>query len=462
MSVRKSLYLLSHDLRLKDNLVLNTLVRQCDSIAFLYVFNPAWLEKCNYGHRLIGEHQLNFIIESLIDLECQLHQLGHKLYTSVADPIDCIPAIINSHGITDLATSTPIGFYEQQQWHALKKQLSHITVTSDWNNTLLTEQALTDNQLFEQVDSPESFSQFRRRIEANADVIPPCKSWLDSLPHPFQLKFDTSVLTVSQLRKLLEHNHRLKPRLAETTFVAGEHAGQSHLSQYFSSAAPSTYKQTRNELDGWTNSTKFSPYLANGNLSPRQIWNAVSQYERDVTKNDSTYWIKFELLWREYFHWLALQQQARSYDFSGLAKARPLTSFYPERFNKWCQGNTPYPIVNACMNQLNATGFMSNRGRQIVASCLVNELQVDWRYGAAYFQQMLVDHDVASNWGNWQYIAGVGVDPRGGRQFNLAKQTDIYDAKKVFITKWQGAATQPTLDSVDAVDWPAASPVEQQ
>ena len=114
------------------------------------------------------------------------------------------------------------------------------------------------------------------------------------------------------------------------------------------------------------------------------------------------------------------------------------------------------------MNQLNATGFMSNRGRQIVASCLVNELQIDWRYGAAYFQQMLVDHDVASNWGNWQYIAGVGVDPRGGRQFNLAKQTDIYDAKKIFITKWQGAATQPTLDSVDAVDWPAASPVEQQ
>ena len=107
------------------------------------------------------------------------------------------------------------------------------------------------------------------------------------------------------------------------------------------------------------------------------------------------------------------------------------------------------------MKELAETGFMSNRGRQIVASCLVHELAIDWRFGAAYFQQQLIDYDVASNWGNWQYIAGVGKDPRGGRQFNIDKQTALHDAKGEFIGKWQGRdqAALP-LDSVDYVDWP--------
>ena len=106
------------------------------------------------------------------------------------------------------------------------------------------------------------------------------------------------------------------------------------------------------------------------------------------------------------------------------------------------------------MKQLNQTGYMSNRGRQIVASCLVNELQLDWRFGAAYFEQQLVDYDVASNWGNWQYIAGVGADPRGGRHFNLEKQTATYDPEHHFIRQWHGEANQYPLDSVDAADWP--------
>ena len=88
------------------------------------------------------------------------------------------------------------------------------------------------------------------------------------------------------------------------------------------------------------------------------------------------------------------------------------------------------------MQQLNQTGFMSNRGRQLVASCFVHELGLDWRFGAAYFEMMLIDYDVASNYGNWQYLAGVGSDPRGHRKFNLSKQTEIYDPDKSFINNW--------------------------
>ena len=88
------------------------------------------------------------------------------------------------------------------------------------------------------------------------------------------------------------------------------------------------------------------------------------------------------------------------------------------------------------MKQLSATDYLSNRGRQIAASCLINELEGDWRYGAAWFENQLIDYDVAANWGNWQYLAGVGADPRGGRHFNLAKQTEIYDADGRYRSRW--------------------------
>ena len=112
------------------------------------------------------------------------------------------------------------------------------------------------------------------------------------------------------------------------------------------------------------------------------------------------------------------------------------------------------------MHQLNHTGYMSNRGRQLVASCLVHELGLDWRYGAAYFETQLIDYDVCSNWGNWQYLAGVGADPRGSRQFNLEKQTQMYDPNHEFIERWQGRDSRAQQDVVDMVDWPITTQQE--
>ena len=107
------------------------------------------------------------------------------------------------------------------------------------------------------------------------------------------------------------------------------------------------------------------------------------------------------------------------------------------------------------MNQLSKSGYMSNRGRQLCASCLVNELQVDWRYGAAYFETQLIDNDVSSNWGNWQYIAGVGAGSEGPlRHFNLEKQTQRYDPHFLFIDKWRGRESKLDIDVVDVADWP--------
>ena len=236
--------------------------------------------------------------------------------------------------------------------------------------------------------------------------------------------------------------------------IPGQFGGQMGPKQDPWFIEASSYKDTRNGLDGMDYSTKFSPWLANGSLSVRQLVHSLRNYERSVGANDSTYWIYFELLWREYYQFYAHRHGKRLFDLSGIKTSKPATSFYPERFQKWCHGNTPYPIVNACMKQLNSSGYMSNRGRQLVASCFVHELGLNWRYGAAYMEQQLIDHDVASNWGNWQYLAGVGADPRGHRRFDLIKQGQIYDPKGSFIKHWGGDQYDAALDSVDAADWP--------
>ena len=453
-----TLYWFSNDLRLLDNPALTAALQQSEKIAFVYIVDPSWFSARNYNHRLIGERRYAFILESLLDLDQQLASYGHLLYVLQGDPVKILPPLIERNNISLLAGAKQTGWFESKLWQQLIKRLPESVLQTHWANYLFPTQPWLEDEDAEKStisQSLKSFSVFRRFIEKN--MIKPSSSAADCLAAktaPLLLQGQVSLLSQLYSELQLATNKHNSDTDNHIIFTAGERAGLAHLADYFSSMAPSSYKKTRNALDGWQQSTKFSPYLANGNLSPSQIWAAVDRYESDYVANEDTYWIKFELLWREYFQWLALGQGDSLYRFQGMASKLPLTSFFPERFQKWCQGNTPYPIVNACMKQLNATGYMSNRGRQLAASCLVNELALDWRYGAAYFQQQLIDHDVASNWGNWQYLAGVGADPRGGRHFNLSKQAQTWDPDGVFVRKWQGQASAQPLDSLDAVGWP--------
>ncbi len=105
-------------------------------------------------------------------------------------------------------------------------------------------------------------------------------------------------------------------------------------------------------------------------------------------------------------------------------------------FKLWVEGRTGVPFIDANMRELSATGFMSNRGRQNVASFLVKDLQVNWTWGAMYFESLLIDYDVCSNWGNWNYVAGVGNDPRENRYFNILSQAKKYDYQGEYVRHW--------------------------
>jgi deoxyribodipyrimidine photo-lyase len=191
-------------------------------------------------------------------------------------------------------------------------------------------------------------------------------------------------------------------------------------------------------LDG---STKFSPYLALGCLSPRYIYHEIKRYERvNGGQTDGSYWLVFELMWRDFFKLVAVKFGSRLFHRHGIHPYPPADRLQwrqdPVAFEKWTQGRTGIPWVDAAMRELLQTGFMSNRLRQNVASFLCHSLRLDWRLGAAWFESQLIDHDVHSNYGNWLYIAGLGNDPRENRKFNMIKQARDYDPQGRYVKLW--------------------------
>lgn len=424
------------DLRVVDNAALVQASQEVDRLICVYCLPP--VPRGKKSPNSLSGHRLQFLQESLTALDSSLSRLGQQLDVIYAPALETIAQLITRHDIGAIYGTSTADYYVNKVWKLLKKRYSMISFNQVGTSSLIGPAQLP----FPLDELPDSFSKFRRKVEP-IDISSPLVE-PESLPRP---PANTAASQWQQLFPAFKQN-------PSPLFSGGESNGIEHLQGYFARELASSYKTTRNGLDGMDYSTKFSPWLANGNLSARTVMKALKDYEHTAGRNDSTYWIYFELLWRDYFHYYALKYGSRLFSFSGIRQCKPSTSFYAERFQKWCQGNTPYPIVNACMNQLNSTGYLSNRGRQMAASCFVHELNLDWRYGAAYLEQQLIDYDVASNWGNWQYLAGVGSDPRGHRQFDLAKQTQLYDPDNIFIHKWAGDDCSAVLDSVDAADWP--------
>jgi deoxyribodipyrimidine photo-lyase len=204
---------------------------------------------------------------------------------------------------------------------------------------------------------------------------------------------------------------------------------------FFETENLSIYKKTRNGLIGESYSSKLSAWLANGSVSARTIYWEVKKYEREICKNEDTYWLIFELIWRDYFKYISLKHGDKIFKLDGILGHQYEWKTSDKAFREWINGNTREPFVNANMIELQRTGFMSNRGRQNVASYWAKEWQQDWRIAAKYFESMLIDYDVHSNYGNWMYNAGVGNDPRD-RKFNIKRQAEMYDPKGKYQALW--------------------------
>ncbi len=257
---------------------------------------------------------------------------------------------------------------------------------------------------------PRTYTPFRQRVEAAG------------------VRFTAPIAAPDRLPPLPDGVVCPTIEAPDVTLIAtgGASSALLHWQQYRDRRLPDTYKQTRNELLGWDSSSKLSPWLAWGCISPRRVAHDLALYEDNYGANEGTYWLWFELLWRDFFSLRASDAgvdadavDTRDARWHTLATARLGNSF-----------------VDAGVRELNATGFLGNRMRQIVASYCIHELGWPWSVGEAYFAHQLIDYDPASNVGNWRYIAGQGADPRGGRRFNVDKQQEMYDANSAYTRFW--------------------------
>ena len=411
--------LFQHNLRLHDNPALVAAAKHKRLIC-LYCYDD-WQFDTQFGLSHCGPHRAGFIWQSLQDLRAKLHELGQHLYI-VKGELNAIMAQIEQQ-IPEL------NIYMQahaslQQHQQLSQLTQRFTCHLMPGSTLLD----TDQLPFDLYSLPSVFTRFRNKVE---------KSWpkLSPLASPLALPFAPKLHLPSLNSSPTSQVDKRDPRRA-LDFVGGESAALSRLDHYiWQTKALQTYKETRNQLLGSNYSSKFSAWLATGCLSAKHIYQQVKLFEAKHGANESTYWLIFELLWRDYFAFSAQKDLASE---SVLATEQPknkLGSVQQRAFESWCQGNTGNDFVDANMRELLHSGFMSNRGRQNVASYLLNELNLDWRWGAAWFEQQLIDFDQASNVGNWQYIAGM-KSPNGARRFNIALQAEQYDAQGAYRRHW--------------------------
>lgn len=435
-SAQTHIYWFRNDLRLEDNPALRQACQRAGHLLFVYCHRSASVVT-RWNVPRTSPHRQHFLRSGLADLATQLASYGSQLLEVEGDPAKVLLALAHSIGATTIHCEEIAAPEEQGDLVALRA--AGLTVEALWQSSLLDPVALP----FPCAALPEVFTNFRTLVEreqvapsaplARPTTTPP-------LPPAFAALAETWAVAPDVLRDAHLATARSSFPYALPAFYGGPTAAAEHLRQYFAGALAHTYKLSRNGLTGVDYSTKFSPWLACGALSARMVCAALRQFEAEHGANDSTYWIWFELMWRDYFRFLHLQHGGALYRAQGLSSlGQP--SHDAHRFEAWCQARTSEPLVNAGMTELSATGYLSNRLRQIVASYLVHDLGCDWRAGAAWFEAQLIDYDVYSNQGNWLYIAGRGTDPRNGRRFNLQKQMRDHDPDGAYRRLW---ATQGT------------------
>ncbi|CAM3639930.1 DASH family cryptochrome [Polynucleobacter arcticus] len=390
---------------------------QADYLVPVYIHPPQAQLTHAPGFPRESRHRQTFLRESLDDLKGQLRGLGSDLLEYAGEPADVLVQLTQITGADAIyceQIEAPEEIHQCQQIQDLGIELKEF-----WQSSMLG----LENLPFPVQDMPDMFTQFRKEIERAG------------------LKFAAPLLAPLQIPPLPEFSEVL-PRVIDgevapsaAIFAGGEMSALAHLKQYLERRLPDSYKETRNQLIGKDYSSKFSPGLALGCISARTIAAELAEYEACYGANDGTYWLWFELLWRDYFRFLHFKYGNQLYRARGLSKA-PIEYSDPQQFERWRTGNTGERLIDAGMRELLNTGYLSNRMRQIVASYWIYDLRGDWRLGAAWFESQLIDYDVYSNQGNWLYIAGRGTDPRGGRPFNVAKQTQDHDAQGAYRKLW--------------------------
>lgn len=417
------------DLRIEDNETLVKAIAISENVIPVYCFDESHFETTSYGFKKTGSFRAQFLLESLQDLDARLKTLGSGLIILKGKPEIEIPKIVNQFKAQKVFAKREVAFEERQTEKKVQDELFKVRCELEKISTSTLYHA--EDLPFSIKDIPDVFSNFRKKTEKDSQIRAPFEAPA-KINSPKIPPLELPTLEALGLTKTTIDSR------AVLQFKGGETEAIQRLHHYFyDTQCLSSYKETRNGMVGADYSSKFSAWLAMGCISARFIYAEIKKYEKQFGANDSTYWLVFELLWRDFFRFMFKKHQTEFFLYEGIKTEKVNSKSLNEKLlSQWMNGVTNSDFINANMLELQQTGFMSNRGRQNVASYFCNELNMDWRFGAAYFEQELIDYDVCSNWGNWAYLAGVGNDPRGHRYFNIEKQAADYDKKKSFRKLW--------------------------
>ena len=420
-----------NDLRIRDHEPLRSAATHYDRVVPIYCFDPRHFGTTMFDLPKTGPIRARFLRESVEDLRASLQALGTNLLVRQGRPEDVLPSLVSSTDASAVLHFQEVGPEENAVEQAVADALSDTNAQPGyfWGKTLYHVNDLP----FDGADNiPNVYTNFRKGVEKKSRIrstIAPPEA-LSPLPD------DLDPGAIPSLDDLGVEGDGSVDERSVLPFRGGETRGLDRIDEYiWREDCLRRYKATRNGLLGANYSSKFSPWLAHGCITPRQIYEEVQRYEQERTSNKSTYWMTFELIWRDFHTFAAGKAGSQLFAAGGPAGKSPSWRDDDDAFERWAHGTTGIPFVDANMRELNETGFMSNRGRQNVASMLSMSLKQDWRKGAAYFESRLVDYDVCSNWGNWAYNSGVGHDPRD-RYFNIVKQANRYDGDGDYVRYW--------------------------
>ncbi|KAK5998881.1 Putative cryptochrome DASH [Cladobotryum mycophilum] len=439
-----------------------------------------------------GPHRAKFTAECVWDMKVNLEALNSGLIMRVGSATDVVKHIIQHFQ----DKGPPVGavwMTEEPSHEEIQEQdaVSKLCADSKVDFKLWLDEKYfiddRDTSLNEPIDLPDVFTTYRKSQEPLRErprqaVPAPKQSSLPPLPehavipeqhHPFVAAKSIDDL-IGRLQKPLDKilaNPPAYPDGAVTAhpFLGGENPALDRVKHLIKTGGMTAYKDTRNGLLGLDFSTKLSGYLALGCITARQIHEELLKFEDGTEtayagadeygkgENEGTKGVRFELLWRDYmrlctrkfgsklFRAEGFRQDDEGYNKTwktankAMAQSNqdPPAEEIAKILERFLEGTTGMGLIDASQRELYHTGYTSNRARQNVASFFAKHLCIDWRYGAEWYEMMLVDYDVSSNWANWQYVAGVGNDPRGdARIFNPVKQGFDYDKDGTYVRTW--------------------------
>lgn len=403
--MKLAIVIFRNNLRVNDNHSLFFACKENENILALYSLEL--LQGEIFGFKKCEVFREKFIKESLLNLKENL--LNYNINLCFTNSIEAsLEKLSKLYEIT-IYFDEEVGIEER----SFEKKLKIYKYKSHFSQTMI--------EPFD-FDYKKSFSSFRNKAEKLTILEP-----YSSIDKKIFIDFETLYLEIPQIKNKNKN---------AILFKGGESEALNHLQNYLPKIHE--YKQTRNEMSGFSNSTKFSPYLSSGCISPRKIYYEIKKQEEISYKSDSSYWIYFELLWRDFFHLVMRQSSNKLFLKSGIKGINYNFRYEKKTLDEFFLGKTNVDLIDASINELKTTGWLSNRNRQIVASYFVKNLGLDWRYAAAFFESYLVDYNPASNYGNWAYQSYVGNDS-SYRVFDIPKQIFMYNGDD-YISKWLNKA----------------------